>query len=321
MGGARFVGMENRLDLSQLLKRQNSLLTRRQALDAGVHPNVVRRRIRPGGRWQELLPGVYLAVTGTPTRDQRDLAAVLYGGPGATLTGHAALARHGMRKRSHDVDVLIPATRHRQSTGFVVVHRTRRLPAHVCYEGAIQFALPARAVADAVRGSHDLADVRAIVASAVQSRRCTIEQLEEELRDGPMHGSALFRAALSEVNQGARSGPEGMLLRLITRARLPKPELNARLYVGDELIARPDAWWPEFGVAVEVESKEWHLLPADWERTMRRNARLGALGIQVLQFSPRQIRDEPAEVVGIIRGAIERRRGQRPPAIRTLPAA
>ena len=226
-----------------------------------------------------------------------------------------------MRKRSQDVDVLIPATRHRQSTGFVVVHRTRRLPAHVCYEGAIQFALPARAVADAVRGSHDLADVRAIVASAVQSRRCTIEQLEEELRDGPMHGSALFRTALSEVNQGARSGPEGMLLRLITRARLPKPELNARLYVGDELVARPDAWWPEFGVAVEVESKEWHLLPADWERTMRRNARLGALGIQVLQFSPRQIRDEPAQVVGIIRGAIERRRGQRPPAIRTLPAA
>jgi very-short-patch-repair endonuclease len=98
--------------------------------------------------------------------------------------------------------------------------------------------------------------------------------------------------------------------------------MNARLYVGDELIAQPDAWWPEFGVAVEVDSKEWHLSPADWEKTMRRNARLGALGIVVLQFSPRQIRDEPAEVVATIRAAIERRRGQSPPpAIRTLPAA
>ncbi len=313
--------MENRLDLSQLLKRQNCLMTRRQALDCGVHPNVLRRRVRPGGRWQELLPGVYLTVTGTPTRDQRDLAALLYAGPGGTLTGQAALARHRMRRRPDVVDVLIPATRHRQSTGFVVIHRTRRLPPHVCYEGPIQFALPARAVADAVRGLRDLADVRAIVASAVQSRRCTIAQLEDELRDGPTHWSALLRAALFEVNQGARSGPEAALFRLLKRARLPKPALNPRLYAGDELIARPDAWWPEFGLVVEVDSREWHLLPADWEATMRRRTRMSAFGIMVLHFSPRQIRDEPEEVVAAIRDAMERRRGERPLAIRTVPAA
>jgi very-short-patch-repair endonuclease len=313
--------MENQLDLSQLLKRQNCLMTRRQALDGGIHPNVLRRRVRPGGRWQELLPGVYLTVTGTPTRDQRDLAALLYAGPGGTLTGQAALARHRMRGRPDVVDVLIPATRHRRNVGFVVIHRTRRLPPHVCYEGLIQFALPARAVADAVRDVRDLADVRAIVAAAVQSRRCTIAQLEDELRDGPMHGSALLRAALYEVTQGARSGPEGALFRLLKRARLPKPELNARLYVGDELIARPDAWWPEFGVAVEVDSREWHLLPEHWEETMRRRSRMSGFGITVLNFSPRQIRDEPEEVVAAIRNAIEQRRDQSPLAIRTVPAA
>ena len=136
-----------------------------------------------------------------------------------------------------------------------------------------------------------------------------------------MHGSALLRAALYEVNQGARSGPEGALFRLLRRARLPKPELNARLYAGDELIARPDAWWPEFGVAVEVDSREWHLLPEHWEATMRRRSRMSAFGITVLNFSPRQIRDEPGQVIAAIRDAIERRRGQMPLAIRTVRAA
>jgi len=32
-------------------------------------------------------------------------------------------------------------------------------------------------------------------------------------------------------------------------------------------LAMPDAWWPAAGVAVEVDSREWHLSPADWERT------------------------------------------------------
>jgi hypothetical protein len=313
--------MENQLVLSQLIKRQNLVVTRQQALDCGLTPSVLHRRARAGGRWQEILPGVYLTVTGTPTLDQRDTAAVFYAGRGATLTGAAALRRHGMRVELESIDVLIPANRRRQSTSFVIVHRTRKLPPHVCYKGPVQYALPARAVADAVRGLHDLGDVRAIVAAAVQGRLCTIEQLELELKSGAVHGSALFRAALGEVVQGARSVPEGELLRLIKRGRLPLPMLNARLYLGTELIARPDAWWPEHGVAVEVDSKQWHLTPATWEQTMRRHARLTALGISVLHFSPRQIRDEPDQVLGAIRAALASRRGHSVPAIRTLPAA
>jgi hypothetical protein len=314
--------MENELVLSQLIKRQNLVVTRRQALDCGLRPSTLHRRSHAGGRWQEILPGVYLTVTGTPTPDQRDTAAVFYAGRGGTLTGAVALRRHGMRVQSDSIDVLIPANRRRQSTAFVVIHRTRRLPSYVCYKGPVQYALPARAVADAARGLHDLGDVRAIVAAAVQGRQCTIDQLKVELKDGPAHGSALFRAALAEVVEGAWSGPEGELRRLIKRGRLPVPLLNPRLYLGTELIARPDAWWPDHGVAVEVDSREWHLTPEGWERTMRRHARLTALGILVLHFSPRQIRYEPDQVLGAIRAALASRRGWHSPrAIRTLSAA
>jgi hypothetical protein len=311
----------NQLELGQLIKRQNQLFTRRQALAAGLHPNVLLRRTRSRGPWQEILPGVYLSVTGTPTREQRHTAAVLYAGPGGTLTGQAALARHGMRVSSQFIDVLIPANRRRQSAGFVLLHRTTRLPPYVCFSGPVRYALAARAVADAARAMRNLADVRATVATAVQSGRCTIEQLQEELNAGPVAGSALLRAALAEVAAGTRSGPEGELLALIKRGKLPMPLLNSRLYLREELIARPDAWWQEFGVVVEVDSKEWHLSPDSWEQTMRRHARMTALGLLVLHFSPRQIREEPDQVLATIAEALKSRSGRTVHPIRTLPAA
>jgi hypothetical protein len=46
------------------------------------------------GRWQKILPGIYLAATGTVTIEQRQMAALLYAGPGAVLTGAAAVRRH-----------------------------------------------------------------------------------------------------------------------------------------------------------------------------------------------------------------------------------
>jgi hypothetical protein len=55
---------------------------------------------------------------------------------------------------------------------------------------------------------------------------------------------------------------------------------NPWLYVGEEFIARPDAWWPDAGVVVEVDSREWHLSPADWKRTLARHSRMGAFGLR-----------------------------------------
>lgn len=293
-----------------LLRRQHGVITRGQALACGIDQNVLDRRVRSGGSWQRLLPGVYLTVTGTPTQDQLDTAALLYAGPGGTLTGAAALRRHGVRTAtpSKAVDVLVPATRQRTSVEYVAIRLTTRLPEQVCYLGPVQFVLPARAVADSARWLGDLSSVRATVAAAVQTGLCTIEQLVAELRSGPVQGSAFFRAALAEVTSGIRSSREAEMKDLIKRGRLPLPLFNARLYRGDELIAVADAWWPEAGVVAEVDSKEWHLSPKDWEKTMTRHARLTALGILVLHFTPRQIRHEPDQVLGIIRQTLASRR-------------
>jgi len=267
------------------------------------------------------LPGVYLTVTGTPTIDQRDNAALLYAGPGSIITAAAALRRHGLRPSDMGViDVLIPVQRRRESADFVKIHRTTRLPERAYGNGSVAFAEPARAVADAVRGLTALPAVRAIVASAVQRGCCPVARLVDELANGPVRGSALFRLALAEIASGIRSTAEGDFRVLLVRAGLPMPMFNARLYCGDVLLAVPDAWWPDAGLAAEVDSREWHLSPEDWERTMRRHARMSARGIVVLHFTPRQIRFEPAIVVETIKAALGATRG-RPAGIRTLAAA
>jgi len=74
-------------------------------------------------------------------------------------------------------------------------------------------------------------------------------------------------------------------------------------------------------VLAEVDSREWHLSPQSWEQTMRRHALVTALGILVLHFSPRQVREEPTAVIEAIRSALRSRSGQPVAGIQTLPAA
>jgi very-short-patch-repair endonuclease len=214
--------------------------------------------------------------------------------------------------------MLIPAELRRVSRGFVVIHRTSRLPRESTADGPLRFALPARAVADAVREMDNLPDARAVVGSAVQKRRCTISQLTEELVAGPIRGSARLRAVLAEVADGVRSAAEGDFHALVRSSDLPQPLFNARLFLDGVLLGVVDAWWPQAGVAVEIDSREWQFEAATWEATMRRHARLTAAGISVIHVSPLQVGTEPDRIVCDIANAL--RHGRPAIAIVTLPA-
>jgi hypothetical protein len=202
--------------------------------------------------------------------------------------------------------------------GFARLHRTRRLPAGFCVAGEARFAFVPRAVADAVRPMTDLADVRAVVAGAVQRGRCSIQHLAEELAVGPAWGSALFRQSLAEVAEGIRSAVEADLRDLIRWARLPTPLYNPRLIADGEFLAMPDCWWPESGVAGEADSRAWHFSPDDWEQTLARHARMSAHGIIVLHLTSQRIRSRRREVADEIRLALAA--GRQLPQIRTISA-
>jgi very-short-patch-repair endonuclease len=295
--------------LSEILRRQDSLVTRGQALACGMTDPAIHLRVKRGQPWQRVLPGTYLALSGPPSANQRDMAALLYAGPVSVITGRAALRGLGISgEQPATIDVLVPADHQRQSRGFVVIRRTIRMPGLWVAEGERRYALAPRAVGDAARVAGSLNEARAIVAGAVQKRHCSVNLLVTELSEGPRNGSRVFRIALGEVAEGVLSVAEADFRELILRAGLPRPEFNARLRRADgSLLAVVDAWWAEAQVAGEVDSREWHLSPADWERTMRRHNELAQWGIQVLHFSPRQIKSEPRAVVAAIAGALAQR--------------
>jgi hypothetical protein len=310
----------DRTALTAILDRQTGVITRAQAHASGVTDGALRHRLRPGGPWQVVLPTVYIAVTGMPSIAQHQMAAQLYGGPGSVITGPAAALSHRIRVPDSDfVDVLVPVTCQRRDAGFARLHRTSRMPQRVYRFGPIRYALAPRAVADTVRGLANLRDVQAVVADAVQRSRCEVTELIAELNAGPRWGSALFREALADIADGIRSAAEGDLLKLLRKSGLPMPLFNASVYAEDTFIARPDAWWPEVGVAVEVDSREWHMSPEDHARTLERQRRMAKHGIIVLPFTPKQIRARPADVVTQIRDALGSARGRPPLSLRTVP--
>jgi hypothetical protein len=269
-----------------------------------------------------LLPGVYMAMSGTATPLQQEMAALLYAGEGSLVTGQAALRCHRIATGEPDlVDVLVPVTRQRHDVEFVRMRRTRRMPERIWERGPIRYVPPARAVADTVHSLSSLRDVRAIVASAVQRRACLIRDLAAELDEGPRPGSALFRMALGDVADGIRSTAEADLKDLLIKAKIPMPLFNPSLYDADgTFTARPDAWWPELGIAIEVDSREWHLSPEDHEKTLTRGRRMGWYQIIVMRFTPRQLRSEAAAVAEEIRRTLAGAQGRPSLNLRTVPA-
>lgn len=307
--------------IASIRRKQGDLITRRQALSAGLSADALRHRLRDGGPWKVVLPGVYLMHTGGLTGGQREIAAVLYAGRGCVVTGIAALQRHGVRvPASEVVDVLIPDATKRQSAGFVRTHRTIRMPERPIVADGIRWASAARAVADATRGVLDERDVRAVVADAVQQRKCTVGQLAAELNVGPRQRSAALRTVLEEVADGVASIAEGDLRKLIKGGGLPEPMYNPQLFIETEFIGQPDVWWRDAGVAGEVDSREWHLSPAQWERTMARHATMSAAGIIVIHVTPRRVRLDGARVLAEFRSAIDAGRKRPPLAIRAIPS-
>lgn len=308
--------------LSRIIGAQYGVVGRGQALESGLSRGAIDHLIQPGGRWQKIMPGVYATTTGTVSPDQRAMAALLHAGPRSMITGADAVRRHRLRCAGlNEIDVLVPLGVRVRSTCFVRIVRTSRMPGETFATGQIRFAPLERAIADAARGMTRLSDVRAVVAEAVQRGRCDVPSLVRELREGPSTGSRFFRVALSETRKGIRSAAEADLKTLIDRSDIEEPMYNARLYAPDgTFLGIADAWWQRAGVAAEVDSREYHLSPEDYERTTARHNRMARHGINMLHFLPSSLKRDPATILANLRGAIAGGNAQPPPRISAIPA-
>jgi hypothetical protein len=298
--------------LARILDAQHQVISRGQALACGLPRSTVTSWSTPTGKWQRMLPGVYLTVTGKPAPEQRLMAALLYAGPRSVITGVAALRSYRLRAPGSDViDVVVPQETRRQGTGFVRIHRTRQLP-RVYKTGVIRYAAPARAVADAARLLPSLDDVRAVVAEAIQRQTCSLAQLGLELERAGSRDSNRLRTALADVRAGSRSVAEIRFRERVEQSTLPPPQYNVFLRAADGTdIGEVDAWWADAGVSVEIDSQEYHFYRADWLRTEAKRSRLLKCGIFPHNIAPVRIDQDWAAVYSELRSSLEKGR-QRP---------
>lgn len=284
------------------------VLTYAEALRLGYSPAAIRHRLSRG-QWRKLLPHVYFTGD-TVTWTDKLTAAVAFAGPGALLSGAAALCDLELRsvRRPDTVLVLVPPGRQPRSAGWVRIRPSARPVRRAILPGPPRAEI-ARAAADTALARRRLDDVRALVAEVVGKKHCTIDELAVELRRGPQRGSKFLRQAIDEIGDGAWSAPEARAATLLRAAGAPRFEQNLRVDLPNGGYVIADFAWLELRAVLEIDSTTHHHDdPDDIDRTDDKHVALETMGLSVIHRTPRYIITKPHAFTSGVLAWLESRR-------------
>lgn len=278
---------------------------------AGVSAGRIRRAVA-SGRWQEPVPGVLVTHGGPLTQRQRWVVALRHAGPLGALSHRSALLVRGARLEELPaaprvagvrggfadppegglVEVSVPHGRHLRSSGFVVVHQSRR-PLRPVLVSGLPTTRAARAAVDVAVTATSRRDVDHVVSHVLQRRLASVEQLAEETEYLGLRATPWLLAAVADAKRGMRSVGESDLRRVIVAAGLPEPEWNAPVEtpIGTFFV---DALWRRHGVAAEADGSAFHLSAEDWSVDLVRQNALHSTGLVLLRYPVRRLRAEPS---------------------------
>jgi very-short-patch-repair endonuclease len=268
--------------VAALADRQHGVVARRQLLELGLTPKMVRRRVETA-RLVVLHLGVYAVGHARLTRHGEWLAGVLAVGPDAVLSHRSAAALHGVRQeRGRRVDVATTAKR--ASTNWIEVHGRQTLaPADVTVRDGIPVTTVSRTLVD-LASILDARDLSRTVNEADVLRVFDLGELSAALERarGRRGGGAAALGAAIERHAGPvvlRSELERLFHELLRDRALPPALHNER--VGRWEV---DACWPGPRVAVELDSARFHRTPPSRRRDRAKERDLIAAGWQVRRY-------------------------------------
>jgi hypothetical protein len=259
--------------LDGVLARQSGVVSRAQALAAGLQPHRIRRRLRRR-EWATVHPGVYVNHTGPLTWSQRAWAAVLVAWP-AALCHESALRASDYSGAAFDdgapVHVAVDRDRPLRPPAGVVVHRLADLDDKALWNTSPPRLRVEEAALDVAAGAATELDAVAVLADVVQSRRTTATRLIRALeRRSRIRRRRLFEAVLGDIRAGSCSALEHAFLDRVERAHgLPTAE---RQVVASSLgpLYR-DVVYGEQGLVVELDGHLFHSRPRVRDRDLERD--------------------------------------------------
>ncbi|PAZ12411.1 hypothetical protein CLM62_29935 [Streptomyces sp. SA15] len=321
--------------LRHLSEGHRGIVTAAQLRAHGVTPAETNEQCRPGGPWQQILPGVFLLHPGPPTSEERLHAVLMYAArqqttsvpaqPGAeephrpvyteaVITGLTALTLHGFSSAPpltslDTIDVLVPRLRRLRSTGCARIVRTAALPAPQQITGVPVAPVP-RALADAVAELADAGAVRRLLTEAVRGGHCEPSAVVRELNRAKLLSRPHVVDAVDSLLAEGRAIAEDGLYRMVREYGLPDPVWNVDLRLpGGPHLGGLDAYWPEQAVAVELDTRaprHGHRQEDDalWSEYARKREHLERLGITVVHLTPKKLREALEQQATVVRTAL-----------------
>jgi len=294
----------------ELVRLQEGVVTRGQALAAGLTPKAIEARLRRG-HWQPIHPGVYATFTGEPGRPAMLWAAVLRAGKHAVLSHQTAAELHGLADVAAPlIHVTVPSGSQVTRPLGVAVHYSRRLA--LSRHPALS---PPRTrvedtVLDLADGASSADEAIGLALRAIGRRRTTAQ-----LRAATLRGRSRSRwragvlAALDPAAQGAHS-----LLEYRYGVRVEQPHglprgMRQRRVRRDGHHEYQDVTYDEYLTVVELDGGAAHPSGESW-RDRRRDNVNAAHGLVTLRLCWADVSEQPCATAALV-GATLQRRGWR----------
>jgi very-short-patch-repair endonuclease len=279
----------------ELARQQHDAFERSQLIRLGLPPTAIDYRVKLG-RLQVRHRGVY--GLGPPeSKLSQWMAAVLAVGPGAVLSHHSAAELWGLIGGfSAPIQVTAPAKRRERKA--VVLHRSSLPDDERTEVDGIPVTTIPRTILDCAPAMTERRLER-LINEADVLRLYDHLSLPTLLHRYPRrHGSRKLTKALSKRNAGStftRSDLEELLIELVDELGLRRPETNVVLAIDGETFEIDALWRPE-RIAVELDSRQFHLTPLAFERDRRRDRKLSAAGWRPVRITWRQLTEDRAGV-------------------------
>ena len=293
------------------MTRQYGLVSRAQALAAGMTQHQIRGRVRTG-RWVRVAPGVYRNEAVAPAPRSGLLAACMaYDALASHRSAAALLGIDGYRLDR--VEVVVAAGRVGRVPGARLHHSSQMDLARPVVRDGIPCTGPARTVIDlaGVVNRHRLdATIDAVLRDGLLRLRDLWAVLASHARPG-RNGSAALRAALEARTVGGGvplSDWSRMVADLLEDSGLRRPRFEHRIEdESSSLMAQVDLAYPAERLAIELESVKWHFnLESFKEDPRRRNATMLA-GWTVLTFTWDDYAKRPDTLCAAVATALRQR--------------
>lgn len=283
-----------------MLRQQSGVISRRQALDAGLQQHDIRRLLRRN-EWARVHDGVYVDHTGPLSWLQRAWAAVLYAAPAAlclesALTDEGAII-HVAVSRDRGVLAEPPGVRI-----YHLAHLQERVLWHVgpprlrFEEAALDVACQAISEFDAI----------AVLADACQSRRTTARRLLRALdARRRVRRRRWLRAVIVDIAEGSCSVLEHGYLNRVERAHgLPRAARQNRSTSSVNVSYRDVEY--DQRLVVELDGLLFHNTAAARNKDVERDLDAAVDGRSTVRLSYRQVFDRPCRTAAKIAQVMRR---------------